>query len=515
MVNVKVLCLYPHNMMKGLYGMKPILELKHIDKRFGAVHALKDFSLEIVEGEMLALAGENGAGKSTLMKVLTGAYQKDSGEVWFSGRKEEYSDTVAAKKLGIAQVYQQAELVSDLTVAENIFLGEPLLNGVVRWKELFLQAQIILKEYDIPIDARAKVKTLNVANRQLVAVAKVLKREPKLLILDEPTAVLSDQEVVILFRLIKILKEKNVTMIYISHRLEELFQLCDRIAVMRDGSLITVLDNVHLTKADLIVHMLGHRVDTMFPDKAINISKDVVLEAKGITTDKVKDISFKLYKGEILGVAGLVGSGRTEMARALYGLDKIKYGKIEICGKEVRMRTPVDAVKNKIFLAPEDRKAEALVLVRSIRENITLSNFRRTTKKGIIQGHKEKDYIESLRKDLHIKTDSIESAVNRLSGGNQQKVVVAKAIAAYPDILIFDEPTQGIDVGAKAEIYMILENLRKRGMSILVISSEIEELQGLCNRLIIMRNGQVVGEIRENLDNSKNILSLMYRSEKV
>lgn len=495
--------------------MKPILELKNIDKRFGAVHALKDLSLEIFEGEMLALAGENGAGKSTLMKVLTGVYAKDSGEVWFSGRKEEYSDTITAKKLGIAQVYQQAELVPDLTVAENIFLGESLMNGVVRWKELFLQAQIILKEYGIPIDARAKVKTLNVANQQLIAVAKVIQREPKLLILDEPTAVLSNQEVAILFRLIEILKKKNVTMIYISHRLEELFQLCDRVAVMRDGCLITVLDNVHLTKSDLIVHMLGHRVDTMFPDKATDISDNVVLEAKGITTDKVTDISFKLYKGEILGVAGLVGSGRTEMVRALYGLDKIKCGKIEICGEEVRMRSPVDAVKSKMFLAPEDRKGEALVLIRSIRENITLSNFSRMSKKGIIQGHKEKDYIESLRKELRLKTDTIESSVNQLSGGNQQKVVVAKAVAAHPDILIFDEPTQGIDVGAKAEIYMLLENLRKSGMSILVISSEIEELQGLCNRLIVMRNGQVAGEIKENLDNSKNILNLMYRSEKV
>lgn len=495
--------------------MKPFLELRHIDKRFGPVHALKDLSLEIFEGEILALAGENGAGKSTLMKILTGAYAKDSGEVWFLGQKEDYSDTITAKKLGIAQVYQQAELVPDLTVAENIFLGESLMNGVVHWKGLFLRAQSILEECGIPIDARAKVKTLNVANRQLIAVAKAIQREPKLLILDEPTAVLSDQEVAILFRLIEILKKKNVTMIYISHRLEELFQLSDRVAVMRDGSLVTVLDNVHLTKADLIVHMLGHRVDTMFPDKATDISKDVVLEVNGITTDKVKDISFKLYKGEILGIAGLVGSGRTEMVRALYGLDKIKSGKIEICGKEVRMRSPVDAVKNKMFLAPEDRKGEALVLIRSIRENITLSNLGRMSKRGIIQGHKEKKYIESLRKELHLKTDTIESSVNQLSGGNQQKVVVAKAVAAHPDILIFDEPTQGIDVGAKAEIYMLLENLRKSGISILVISSEIEELQGLCNRLIVMRNGQAAGEIKENLDNSKKILSLMYRSENV
>jgi ABC-type sugar transport system ATPase subunit len=261
--------------------------------------------------------------------------------------------------------------------------------------------------------------------------------------------------------------------------------------------------------------MLGRRVDTMFPEKATDISSEVVLEAKKVTTDKVTDISFKLYRGEILGVAGLVGSGRTEMARALYGLDKRTGGTIEIHGQEVRMRSPVDAARHKMFLAPEDRKGEALVLIRSIRENITLSNFRRMSKAGVMKGHQEKAYIESLRKDIHIKTDTIETAVNKLSGGNQQKVVVAKAVAAHPDILIFDEPTQGIDVGAKAEIYQLLENLRKKGMSILVISSEIEELQGLCNRLIVMRNGRLTGEVKENLDNSQNILSLMYRSENV
>lgn len=493
--------------------MKPILELKNIDKRFGAVHALKEVSLSIRQGEMIALAGENGAGKSTLMKILTGAYQKDNGEIWFEGNQEEYNNTIAAKKLGIAQVYQQAELVPDLTVAENIFLGEPVMSGVVKWGILFARAQALLAQYGIPIDARAKVKTLNVANRQLVAVAKVLQREPKLLILDEPTAVLSDQEVTILFHLIEVLKKKGTTMIYISHRLEELFRLCDRIAVMRDGAMITVLDNVHLTKADLIVHMLGRRVDAMFPEKTARQSDEVVLEARGVTTDKVSDISFQLHKGEILGVAGLVGSGRTEMVRALYGLDKLKSGAIEVNGKTVKMRSPVQAVQHGMFLAPEDRKGEALVLIRSIRENVTLSNFARMAKRGFIKGKQERTYIETLREELRIKADTIESAVNTLSGGNQQKVVIAKAIAAHPDILIVDEPTQGIDVGAKSEIYALLEKLRKAGLSILVISSEIEEVQGLCSRLLVMRGGKIVGEVSENLEDSEHILSLMYRSE--
>lgn len=493
--------------------MAPILELIHIEKHFGAVHALKDISLKVHQGEVIALAGENGAGKSTLMKILTGAYTKDSGEIWFRGERKEYRDTIAAKRLGIAQVYQQAELVPDLTVAENIFLGEPLMSGVIRWTELFSRAEALLCEYGIPINARAKVKTLNVANRQLVAVAKVLQREPALLILDEPTAVLSSQEVGILFRLIDILKQKGTTIIYISHRLEELFQLADRIAIMRDGIMITVLDNVHLTKSDLIVHMLGRRVDAMFPVKCAQDIGAVALEARGVTTDKVRGISFQLRHGEILGVAGLVGSGRTEMVRALYGLDKLREGIIEIEGKPVRLRSPTDAVKHGMFLAPEDRKGEALVLIRSIRENVTLSNLARMARRGILHGGKERDYIETLRAELRIKTDSIETMVKNLSGGNQQKVVIAKAIAAHPNILIFDEPTQGIDVGAKSEIYALLESLRKAGMAILVISSEIEEVQGLCSRLLVMRNGCVVGEVRENLEDSEHILSLMYRSE--
>lgn len=493
--------------------MQPILELRHIEKRFGAVHALKDISLQICEGEMIALAGENGAGKSTLMKILTGAYEKDSGEILFRGEKKQYRDTISAKRLGIAQVYQQAELVPDLTVAENIFLGEPALGGIVQWGALFEKTEALLAEYGIPIAARAKVKTLNVANRQLVAVAKVLQREPSLLIFDEPTAVLSDKEVTILFRLIEILKKKGTTMIYISHRLEELFRLCDRIAVMRDGSMITVLENAHLTKADLIVHMLGRRVDAMFPQKTAGHAGEVVLEAKGVTTDKVTDISFCLHKGEILGVAGLVGSGRTEMVRALYGLDRLKKGEIMVRGKEVKLRSPVDAVRHGMFLAPEDRKGEALVLIRSVRENVTLSSLRRMSRRGLMKGRLERDYIETLRAELRIKTNTIETPVSQLSGGNQQKVVVAKAMAAHPDILIFDEPTQGIDVGAKSEIYALLESLRKAGMSILVISSEIEEVQGLCSRLLVMRGGRIVGEVQEHLEDSEHILSLMYRSE--
>ncbi|HML38171.1 MAG TPA: sugar ABC transporter ATP-binding protein [Bacillota bacterium] len=495
--------------------MLPVLELKKIDKRFDSVHALKEVSFEIMPGETLSLVGENGAGKSTLMKILTGVYTKDSGEIWIDGKKANIGSPLAAKKLGIGQVYQQAELIPELTVAENIFLGETGFGnkGLVSWNSLYSQAGKILENYNIPIDATEKIKNLNVANRQMIAIAKVLQRHPKILILDEPTAVLSDLEVELLIKIINKLKENKVTIIYISHKLDEVFRLSDRIAIMRDGSLITVLDNKGLTKENLITHMLGRKVDAMFPDKKEVSTEEIVMEAKNLTSDKVTDISFKLRKGEILGIAGLVGSGRTELARALYGLDRVKAGELFIKGKKSRIRGPVDAVKCGLFLAPEDRRGQALVLVRSISDNVSLSNLNRISKFMWCNSKKEGRLVNGYKKDLNIKAENIKALTGHLSGGNQQKVVIAKALLAEPDILIFDEPTQGIDVGAKSEIYALLEQLKQKGLSIIFISSEMEELQGTCSRILVMRHGRITGEVNDNsIADSEKILSLMYRS---
>jgi ABC-type sugar transport system, ATPase component len=495
-------------------AMTPILEFKKIDKRFGAVHASKDISLAIMPGETMALVGENGAGKSTLMKILTGVYAKDSGEIWIDGEKVNIVNTLSAKKLGIGQVYQQAELVPELTVAENILLGESGFGkkGFLNWSSLYSKANQIFVKYNIPIDVRVKSNSLNVANQQLVAIAKVLQRNPKILVLDEPTAVLSDKEVELLFEVINKLKAEKVTIIYISHKLDEVFRVSDRIAIMRDGALITVLDNKGITKDNLIVHMLGRKVDAMFPEKKETTSVKVALEVKNLSTEKVHDISFTLRKGEILGIAGLVGSGRTELARALYGLDKLKSGELFINGAEVKIRGPVDAVKRGLFLAPEDRRGQALVLVRSIRDNISLSKLKKISKFGWCSGKREEKITGGLKNDLNIKAETTKTLTGNLSGGNQQKVVVAKALIAEPDILIFDEPTQGIDVGAKTEIYLILEKLKQQGMSIIFISSEIEELQGMCTRLLVMRSGGIVGEVDSDIEDSEKILSLMYRS---
>lgn len=494
--------------------MSPIIELRDIDKKFGAVHALKKVSLSINKGETIALVGENGAGKSTLMKILTGAYTKDSGTILIDGKEAFFNDTISAKKFGIAQVYQQAELWPELSVAENIFLGEQDMSrhGLVNWKYIFQKAAKLLEKYNIPIKETAKVKDLSVASQQLVAIAKVLIRNPKVVIFDEPTAVLSDKEVNILFNIIRMLKKEKTTIIYISHRLEEVFELSDRIAVMRDGAMVTVLENQNLTKSDLIAHMLGRHINALYPEKNTVESDEVVLELRNVSTDKVKDISFTVKKGEILGIVGLVNSGRTETARAIYGIDRIKQGEMLLFGKPVNFKSPTDAVKHGLFLAPEDRKKEALVQIRPIRENITLSNLKLISRFGLCNMQKEKALVGKMMQDLRIKADSMESNVNTLSGGNQQKVVIAKAITAQPKILIFDEPTQGIDVGAKSEINSLVQRLGREGMSIILISSEIEEVQGMCNRIVVMRNGTVAGIVESNIDDSKHILDLMYRS---
>lgn len=499
--------------------MQTMLEMKDIDKSFGVVHALKNVSLEVKKGETMALVGENGAGKSTLMKILTGAYQRDAGTIIVDGETIQKNTTKTAKQHGIAQVYQQAELVEELTVAENICLGEKAhgRRGIVSWKEMNRKTEELLEHYEMPIHADTQVKQLSSAMKQFVAIAKVLFRNPKIVIFDEPTAVLSDKEVVILFRIIESLKKEGITIIYISHRLEEVFQLSDRVSVMRDGSLVAVLENKNLTKNDLIIHMLGKKLGAMYcEDKGKPLSDRKVLELDRVSTDKIQEVSFSLREGEILGIAGLVGSGRTETAMAIFGADKIKSGRILVKGKEMKFRVPADAAKAGIFLAPEDRKAQAMVLCRPIRENISLSRLASIAKYGICSGKKEISNIQRLCTDLKVKMASIESPVQDLSGGNQQKVVIAKAFTADPDILIFDEPTQGIDVGAKAEIYTLLERIRSQGKSIIVISSEIEEIQGVCDRAVVMRAGRVAGEIEnEELKHTELILQYMYKEKQV
>ncbi len=496
--------------------MEVIARVDNLCKSFGAVAALKSVSLEIFQGETIALVGENGAGKSTLAKTITGVYTKDSGSIFIDQNEVSIRNTKDAKLLGIAQVYQASELVPEMTVAENIFLGEDLFSqkGLVNQKHLLSEAGKILEEYGIPIQPNIKAKDLSAAFKQYVSIAKVLVHKPRIIIWDEPTAVLSDNEVKMLFRIIRKLKDEKITMIYISHRLEEVFALCERIAVMRDGQLVATLENQDLKKEHLITHMLGRSIKDMYAKKGKPFSDDKILALDNVSTHKVKDIHFHLKHGEILGVAGLVNSGRTELARAIFGVDKLLAGTIYLNGKEVNIKNPHVASKLGLFFAPEDRKKEALVLCRPIRENVSLSNLAKITKFGVCNNKVETRNVALLCKDLNVRTNTIENPVQNLSGGNQQKVVVAKAVTAQPKVLIFDEPTQGIDVGAKAEIYTLFEKLRAEGMSMMIISSEIEELQRLCDRLIIMRNYRISGEVdHESINDTALILNYMYKGD--
>lgn len=506
-----------HAFLEEVILLGAMISLKNIDKCFGAVHALNQISFDINEGETLALVGENGAGKSTLTKILTGAHQRDSGEIYFEGKQVELKSPLEAKNRGISQLYQHAEIVEELSVAENIFLGEIGYSqkGSVSLKQLYEKAEKALQKYEIKINPRIPMKYLSVAEQQLIALVKVLNRKPKLIILDEPTAVLSDKEVEILFRIIKKLQEEKTTIIYISHRLDEIFKVSHRIAIMRDGRLITILENQNVTHEDLVTHMLGRKLSSMFPRKKEIISEVEIFSVEGLCNDRVKDISFCLKKGEILGIVGLVGSGRTELARAIMGLDRIQKGSIFIEGKKVVIKSPKAAVGQGLFLAPEDRKGEGVVLGRSIKENITYPLLKRFFPFALNKQKKEESYTNELKAKIRIKAPSVDTLCNELSGGNQQKVVVARVLAVQPKILIIDEPTQGIDVGAKAEIYNLIRELADQGMGVIVISSEMEEAIGLSNRLLVMREGKICGELQEGFMEPKQILDCMYQSKKM
>lgn len=495
--------------------MNTILSLKGIEKYFQAVHALKSIDLDVYEGETLALVGENGAGKSTLMKILTGAHKKDGGTILLEGRETDIGSPREAKKLGIYQAYQRAEYVPELTVAENIFLGEEgyTKKGFVSWKTVYAKAQQSLDEYGLDIRAKTKMKDLSVAQCQLVTIVKMLRQNPKIVIFDEPTAVLSDNEVDILFRMINQIQEAGTTIIYISHRLEEIFKISHRVAVMRDGAMVTTLKNENLTNETLVNHMLGRKLTTMFPEKRKGPFTEEAIRIEGFTNENIHDISFQVGKGEILGIVGLVGSKRTELARAIYGIDRLESGSLYIEGKQVKIRSPYEAIKNGIFLAPEDRKGEGVVAERSIKENVTYGDIDRFFSFGMVKRREETEYVNEIKEQIHIKAPSIETLCRQLSGGNQQKVVVAKALTSNPKVLIFDEPTQGIDVGAKAEIYTLIHQLASRGTAVIVISSETEEAIGIADRILVMREGKISGELAKEQDmTSENIIAYMYRS---
>ncbi len=488
--------------LKGDLGMSEYaLEMRKISKSFPGVKALTDVDFSTYKGEVHALIGENGAGKSTLMKILAGAYEQDSGEIYIDGKKVNIRNPQEAINLGVGIIYQELNLIPHLSAINNVLLGHEKRNkiGYINKKEHINEAKKWLDYLgeDIIDDYNRPVSQLSIAQQQMVEIAKALSLNAKIIVMDEPSATLTDKEMDSLFRIIRSLKEKGVTIIYISHRLEELFEISDRVTVMRDGKLIKCVETSSIDKNMLICMMIGRELDKTFPVRQNCVKNENLLEVKGLNRGKVlRDINFNLKKGEILGVAGLVGSGRTEMVRAIFGADRIDSGEIFIEDKKVTIKSPKAAVKLGIGLATEDRKAQGLFLDLSVKHNTTIACLEDVSKAGFVDKEKEDKIVKQSIDDMRIKTSSPKRKVKELSGGNQQKVVLSKWLATGVKILILDEPTRGIDVGAKFEIYTLMNKLAEKGFGIIMISSELPEVLGMSDRILVMHEGRIQGEVQ-------------------
>lgn len=493
---------------------EPLIELKHICKEFPGVRALDNVDFTLLPGEVHVLLGENGAGKSTLIKILSGLYHPTSGEIYINGELQHFIGPKSAEKAGIATIYQELNLCENLNVAENIFIGRlPNRFGCVDKTKLHEMARSALDELNLDYDTHTIVSKMGVAQKQMVEITKAVSRDTKILIMDEPTAVLTEREIVELFKVIHLLKSRGVGIIYISHRLQELHEIGDRVTILRDGKYITTVDMKQTTEDDLVTMMVGREIKDKFPARVSNIG-DVVFRAEHISTvDKVRDVSLEVRAGEIVGIAGLVGSGRTEFARAIFGADPRSEGKIFINGKEVIIHSPLDAIQHGMGFVTEERKKDGLVLILSVCENVVLASHKQTSKGPLADLKKQQRIAEDYVDKINIKTPSIHQMAVNLSGGNQQKVILAKWMSANSKIIIFDEPTRGIDVGAKAEVYRLMNQLLENGACIIMISSELPEIMGMSDRVLVMREGSIGGELSKSEFSQKKILSIMLNSE--
>lgn len=493
-----------------------IVSMKNITKTFPGVKALDNVNFELRSGEVMALLGENGAGKSTLMKILSGVYTRDSGTMEIFGK--EYGDLTPkqAQEVGVAIIHQELNMCRHLTVAENMFLGREKIGGfVLKNAEMEAEAKRILGDLKIDIDPRQTVGDLPVSKQQMVEIAKALSTNAKILIMDEPTSSLTAKEIDELFRIIRQLKSEGCGIVYISHRLEELQAIVDRVTIMRDGQYITDGEFKSMTMDKIIANMVGREIKEQFP--RVSCEKgEKIFEAKNLNAGKlVRDINFSLYEGEIVGFAGLMGAGRTETTRAIFGVDPKTSGQIFLDGKEVKINCPMDAIKAGIVLAPEDRKKDGLCTKLSIRQNLALPNLDLVCNKlGVISSDKEDRLCDDAVKNLLIKTPGVEVNAANLSGGNQQKVVVGKWLARNSRVVIFDEPTRGIDVGAKVEIYNLMNKLKQEGIAVMFVSSEMPEVMGIADRIIVMCDGRITGEVSAKETTQNEILKYATEFEK-
>ncbi len=498
--------------MTGNGTGEDLLRLVGISKSFPGVRALHNVHMEVRKGEVHALLGENGAGKSTLMKILSGAYTRDSGEIYWEGKKIEIGKPKDSQDYGIAIIYQEFNLVPQLSIAENVWIGREKFRNralhLLDWKEMYRQTQVLMDELHLPLDPRRPVEGLGVAHQQMVEIAKALSLDARLLIMDEPTSALTDSEIQQLFDLIRRLRERGVSAVFISHHLDEVFQICDRGTILRDGEYVDTVELDKVSEDDLIQLMVGRSLEQQFPKIETQRGQEA-LRVEGLTRKGVlHDISFSAYSGEILGVAGLVGAGRTETMRAIFGADKIDGGTVKVFGKPVKISSPKEAIRAGLGLLPEDRKQQGLVLILSVLQNISMASLDRLMGSlGLLRLKEEKKQAKTYVDRLRILTPGIDQQVQYLSGGNQQKVVLAKWLASQSKVLIFDEPTRGIDVGAKVEVYNLMNSLIQNNVAVIMVSSEMPELLGMSDRILVMHEGCVAAEFERAEATQEKILA--------
>lgn len=494
-----------------------MIQMSGITKAFNGNVVLENVQFELTNGEIHALMGENGAGKSTMMKILSGIYPKDAGEIKVDGQAVQFKTPKDAERLGIIVIHQELNMLPDLTVAQNLFLGKELTygkTGVLKNRQMEKEAAELLSKLGLDINPRTRTGDLSVGKQQIIEIAKAIASDAKYIVMDEPTAALTDREIETLFKTIHELKAKGISFVYISHRMEEIFAICDRITILRDGQYVGVRNIPETNFDEIVAMMVGRELGERFPERKCAIG-DTKLEVRNLTVNGLfQDISFKLRRGEVLGVAGLMGAGRTEVAQTIFGYRKANKGEIFIDGKKVSIKSPVDAMKYGIGFVTEDRKTEGLVLDFSIKDNIALANLEKCSSSGIVKIDKENKMVAKYIEDLKIRTSGPHQSAKSLSGGNQQKVVIAKWLGTDPELLILDEPTRGVDIGAKKEIYHIINQLAEAGVAILMISSELPEVIGMADRVIVMKEGNLTGEVNKEKMTQEVIMQYATGGEK-
>lgn len=493
--------------------MEAVLKMQNISKSFPGVKALDDVHLNVYAGEVMALLGENGAGKSTLMKILSGVYKKDAGSIIYKGQEIEVSSPAESTRMGIAIIHQELNLIDHMKVYENVYLGREITNslGILNKSEMIKNTKRVLDKLNIDIDPNDKVGSLSIAQQQMVEIAKALLVDANIIILDEPTDTLTDKEADILFSIVNELKEQKIGIVFISHKLDEIFKICDRVTVLRDGKFIDERLVSEIDEDLIIKMMVGRDLEEQYPH--IDVEGKEMLRLENLKNKYIDDVSFTINSGEIVGISGLVGAGRTELAKTIYGAYKLDSGSIYLDGEALNIKSPKDALNKGIVYVSEDRKGESLIISMGVTENITLSTLNKFIKKIAISNSKEKKAAEDYVERIRIKTPNLKQKVKNLSGGNQQKVAIAKSLLTEPKLLILDEPTRGIDVGARREIYEILNDIKKENKAIMIISSDMQEILGVCDRIIVMNDGRKKAELTREEASQEKIMSYIMKEE--